>query len=105
MTIMVDELRRWPGAKWPFQKGSCHLTVDNGLGSLEELHAFAIRIGLRASWFQNHPMAPHYDLTPGRRGAALDAGAVFVPARTQALARREHPDHWSKKDANRRRAP
>lgn len=82
--IMVDEIRRWPGASPPFHRGSCHLTID---GSADELHAFAARIGLRRSWFQEHPSAPHYDLTPRRRKAALLAGAVEVGAREQARSR------------------
>jgi hypothetical protein len=84
VTVMVDELQQWPGARPPFDRGSCHLTTD---GPLDELHAFAARIGLRRRWFQNHPRAPHYDLTPGRRDEALRAGAVFVPVRTQARRR------------------
>lgn len=86
MTIYVDELRAWPGARHPFNNGSCHLTTD---GALEELHAFAARIGMRRSWFQNHRLAPHYDLTPARREHALRLGAVFVSAREQAKRRRQ----------------
>lgn len=82
--IMVDELQKWPTALRIFQAGACHLTTD---GPLDELHAFAARIGLRREWFQNHPLAPHYDLTVGRRARALAEGAVFVPAREQAKAR------------------
>lgn len=85
MTIMVDEIRVWPHARAPFTRGSCHMTTD---GRLEELHAFAESIGLRREWFQPHPIAPHYDLTRQRRGRALRAGAVFVPLRSQLLARR-----------------
>ena len=81
---MVDELQRWPNARRPFDKGSCHLTTD---GTLDELHAFAERIGLRRAWFQEHTSAPHYDLTPSKQARALLAGAVFVPAREQAKAR------------------
>jgi hypothetical protein len=83
--IMVDELRRFPGAEPPFHEGSCHLTTT---GTLAELHAFAERIGLRRAWFQARSRAPHYDLTPRRRKAALAAGAVEVSARDQAIARR-----------------
>lgn len=85
MTIMVDELKRWPLAKPPFHKVSCHLTTD---GPIDELHDFALSIGLKRIWFQNHVIAPHYDLTASRRLAAIAAGAVFVPARTQAAKRR-----------------
>lgn len=66
-------------------KASCHLTTD---GPIDELHAFAIRIGMRREWFQKHAVMDHYDLTATRRAAALKAGAVYVSAREQALARR-----------------
>lgn len=85
IVIMVDQIMKWPHAKPPFDKGSCHLTVD---GPIEALHAFAAKIGLKRAWFQEHRLMPHYDLTPRRRAAALEAGAVFVEARQQALARR-----------------
>ena len=83
--VMVDQIIVWPTARPPFDKGSCHLTTD---GDLEELHAFAERIGLRRSWFQEHSKMPHYDLTPSRRLRALREGAVFVEARQQAIRRR-----------------
>jgi hypothetical protein len=84
--VMVDELRRWPHARHRcFMVGSAHLTAD----SLEELHGFARRIGLKREWFQNNPLAPHYDLSPKRHAAALAAGAQFVPARQQAIRRME----------------
>lgn len=50
---------------------SCHLIAD----SVDELHAFAARIGLRRSWFQEKS-TPHYDLTAKRREAALNIGAI-----------------------------
>lgn len=84
--IMVDAIAHWPGARPPFHRGSAHLTTD---GPLDELHAFAKRIGLRRQWFQDHPIAPHYDLTPERHARALAAGATLVPAREQARRRRE----------------
>lgn len=78
----VDEVRKWPTSIRCFQQGSAHLTAD----TLEELHAMARRIGLRQAWFQAG-LVPHYDLTPARRQAAIEAGATFVPARVQARAR------------------
>lgn len=50
----------------------CHMWAD----TLDELHAMAEHIGMRRAWFQNKPKFPHYDLTPGRRAAAIRAGAV-----------------------------
>lgn len=82
MTVYVDELRRWPTRIRCFKSGSCHLMAD----SVEELHAFAARLGLRRSWFQPRSR-PHYDLTPAKRERALHLGAVFVPAKEQARRR------------------
>ena len=84
--ILVDQIITWPNAPRPFDKGSCHMTIEGD--DLEPLHEFAKRIGMKRSWFQPHPKMPHYDLTPGRRDAALRFGAVFVEARQQALDRR-----------------
>jgi hypothetical protein len=82
---MVDELMRW--GVWRFGD-SCHLTCND----LEKLHAFAASIGLRRAWFQEHvrPELCHYDLTANKRRQALAAGAIFVPAMTQARARKIH---------------
>lgn len=83
MTVTVDELVVWSHAKHRcFKDGSSHLMAD----TLEELHAFAARLGLRRTWFQPRS-SPHYDLSPAKRARALELGAVFVPAREQALKR------------------
>lgn len=82
MTVYVDELTLWSSKIRCFAKGSCHLTAD----TLDELHDFARKIGMKRVWFQD-VRVPHYDLTPGRREAALAAGAVFVPAKEQARVR------------------
>lgn len=85
MSVYVDEIRKWPHAKHPFLNGSCHLTAD----TLDELHAFAVgKLKMKREWFQDHPIAAHYDLTPGRRADALKHGAIFVPARQQSQMRR-----------------
>lgn len=84
MPVYVDEIHVWPHAKGIFRKGSCHLTAD----TLDELHELASRIGMKRSWFQDHKIAPHYDLVPSKREKALEAGALFVPALEQARRRR-----------------
>lgn len=92
MTVYVDELRVWPHAKHRcFRAGSAHLTAD----SLEELHAFAKSLGLRRAWFQEHRLAPHYDLSPKRHIAALNRGAMFVPAKEQVRRRMAATSHSS----------
>lgn len=95
--IMVDEMRKHPGARPPFTAGSCHLMVEpdeHGQLDLEALHAFAASIGLQRSWFQAPPKAswPHYDLTASKRTLALRMGAVFVPGKEQAVGRIEARD-------------
>ena len=52
--------------------------------------------------FQDHPIAPHYDLTASKRAAALTLGAVFVSARQQSVMRRARRQTYS---GSTRRAP
>ncbi|OKI47215.1 DUF4031 domain-containing protein [Micromonospora sp. CB01531] len=74
-----------------------HLTAD----TVEELNAFAARLGLRPEWFQTckrkcHSTMPcvhwHYDVTDSKRTEAIAAGAQPIDLRTWAeitKARRE----------------
>jgi hypothetical protein len=69
MTVLVDEARwRWRGRLW------AHLVSDR---SLEELHTFAERIGLRRVAFQGD----HYDVDVDHRERAVAAGAQPVGSR------------------------
>jgi|GEM_PF-1832511 len=68
MAVYVDELKP---ALWKYRK-SCHLYAD----TLKELHEFAIKIGMKRTWFQDRLGFPHYDLTAGRRKAAVLWGAI-----------------------------
>ncbi len=78
MTVFVDTLRPClPNAKWRYRK-SCHLFADGE----QELHAFAVKLGLKRSWFQNHSRLAHYDLTNGKRFQAVRLGAEEVDMRT-----------------------
>jgi hypothetical protein len=83
MAVYVDKLfyteqtRQWPYAQ------ACHLTAD----TIEELHAFAFRIGMKRMWFQDHPRHPHYDLTKTRRKLAIRVGAKEIDAREAATIR------------------
>lgn len=76
---MVDRLTVYPNAWGPFRGGSCHLTST----SIDVLHRFALRLGLRREWFQDHRVAAHYDLTKGKRRKAIELGAIEVPMRMQ----------------------
>lgn len=73
MTVYVDALRPTPKSrKWPFAEGA-HMLAD----TLDELHAFAQKLGLKRAWFQ--PLSsPHYDLNGRRHARALQLGAVLI---------------------------
>lgn len=74
MTVYVDDLIVYPNAWGPFLKGSCHMFAR--LADVDALHELAARIGLKRAWFQGDRDGGHYDLTVGKRLAALRAGAV-----------------------------
>ncbi len=68
MAIYVDEaVIPWRGQKW------AHLMCSD----IEELHAFAAKIGLKRSWFQDKRI-PHYDVNTNKRRQAIAAGAIPV---------------------------
>lgn len=68
MGVYVDNMQiEWRGKKW------CHLVAD----SIEELHLFADRLGLRRDWFQGSASYPHYDVTVNMRKKALNSGAMI----------------------------
>lgn len=58
----------------------CHLHAD----SVDELHAFATRLGMKRSWFQDKPFFPHYDLQWRKRALAVRLGAIEISHRDMA---------------------
>lgn len=79
MAIYVDRLESWGWKMRGRVVQSCHMFCDSA--DLKELHAFAERIGMKRAWFQDHRVAPHYDLTPARRARAVALGAIEVDRR------------------------
>lgn len=73
MSVWVDPLKDWGWRLGP----SCHMTAD----TKDELIAFAEKIGLRRSWFQDDDRLWHFDLTASRRRQAVAAGAIEVDYR------------------------
>jgi len=72
MAVYVDQMADCnPNPRWRW-KQACHMYAD----STAELHAFAINIGLKRCWFQDHHGLPHYDLTCGMRVRAVENGAI-----------------------------
>jgi uncharacterized protein DUF4031 len=90
LTVYVDNA--FAVGDWGRWSGGGHLQAD----SVEELHEFAARLGLRREWFQSKPGRPendHYDLGRGGRERALELGAVAegraAGARRRRAIRRE----------------
>lgn len=84
MTVYVDDSRiRWRGM-W-----MSHLQAD----SVEELHEFAERLGLKRSWFQagSRPAAAHYDVSESKRLKAIRMGAVQETWREGSARRMSDP--------------
>lgn len=82
MAVYVDDLQAWPNARGIFRAGSCHLAAD----TLDELHEFAARIGMKREWFQpGRGRHPHYDLVKSRRDRAVALGALEVSGRDLVL--------------------
>lgn len=76
MALLVDDAEwRWRGREW------CHLISDT---SVEELQAFARRLGIPDRAFQGD----HYDLTDELRDCAIAEGARPVSSRDIVLALR-----------------
>jgi Protein of unknown function (DUF4031) len=72
---------------WGRWSGGGHMQAD----TLDELHAFADRVGLRREWFQSKPGRPendHYDLTRTRRELAIELGALSEDRRAGTRRRR-----------------
>ena len=89
MAAYVDALQVWPNARGIFRAGSCHLAAD----TLDELHEFAARLGMRRSWFQSgNGRHPHYDLVKSRRDRAVALGALEVSGRDLVLLWRAQRD-------------
>lgn len=69
MAVYVDDaVTLWRGQRW------AHLMAD----TLEELHAFAARLGLPRRAFQNKTSGAHYDVPAPMREHAIELGAVAI---------------------------
>jgi hypothetical protein len=85
MAVYVDHA--FAHGQWGRWSGGGHLQAD----TVDELHAFAARLGLHRHWFQHRPGRPdrdHYDLTADLREQALAAGAIAEDRRV-GVARRQ----------------
>lgn len=68
MSVYVDDaFISHKGETW------CHLMAD----SLDELHQFAAKLGLKREWLHS---GDHYDVTSTKRAAAVKLGAIEVKA-------------------------
>lgn len=83
MTVYVDNIKiPWRGMLMS------HMTAD----SVEELHEFAAKLGLKKDWAQLPPAhrLPHYDVSEGKRQLAIRLGAVEEDWRSSEAVER----HW-----------
>jgi hypothetical protein len=72
MSVFVDD------AAVPYRgKPRYHLAAD----SVQELHAFARRVGIKRCWFHRGARWAHYDITAKERDRALAAGADALTSR------------------------
>lgn len=77
MAVYVDNaVFPWRGRRW------AHLLADD----VDELHAFAARLGLARARFQDRRSGAHYDIDSALRERALALGAIPV-SRTADRAR------------------
>lgn len=79
MSVYVDHA--FAVGDWGRWTGGGHLQAD----TVQELHTFATRLGLRREWFQSTPGRPdkdHYDLTGSGRVLAIRSGAICEDRRT-----------------------
>lgn len=77
--IYVDQIQEYPAeclADKPENLGIywAHLWCDDG--QLDDLHAFARKIGLKREWFQDRHDFPHYDVVAAKRRLAVLNGAT-----------------------------
>lgn len=73
MTVYVDDMRR-PAKVGRLSAHWSHLTAD----TKEELHRFALQIGLARAWFQDKGNGLwHYDVTDSKRQAAIRLGRTW----------------------------
>jgi len=69
LTVYVDDaVTLWRGQRW------AHLMAD----TLDELHAFAARLGIPRRSFQDKSSGAHYDVNADLRSIALALGAMPV---------------------------
>lgn len=89
MTVYVDAaVHPWQGRLW------CHMFSPD----IDELHAFAARLGLRRTWFQDPSTMrvswPHYDMVDTRRARAVAMGAVPLDRRRTSVMSQVVLDRW-----------
>lgn len=85
MAVCVDELVPYrtdemkPAARHLGDRKWCHLFAATE-ADIEELHAFAAKLGLKRSYFQDARrwQFKHYDLTENKRAMAVRLGAVEI---------------------------
>jgi len=72
--ILIDKPFQYPTKLFNGRAKWCHLWTN---GDLSELHQFALKLGLKAEWFQcANRKVPHYDIVLSKRKLAIKYGAI-----------------------------
>ncbi len=78
VAVYVDPLTNWGWILGGVEVESCHMVADTDA----ELHALALRIGMRIEWAQKmdheNQYHHHYDLVASRRELAVEVGAIEI---------------------------
>lgn len=76
MAVYVDAaIHRWRNRLW------CHLIADDE----EELHVFALELGLKREWYQTESSLHHYDIPKETRDLAVEMGALELSRKQMVL--------------------
>lgn len=81
MAVYVSRREYAFKSKKGFMMKLSHMMADD----IEELHAFAISIGVKLDWFQRDAKRPHYDISKAFKQKAIARGAIEVDDRQLLL--------------------
>jgi Protein of unknown function (DUF4031) len=93
MSVYIDDWRQC-ARLGPVEDRWSHLVADSD----EELHRFALCLGMRRSWFQSNERRPHqghYDVPERLRNDALELGALPVTWRQVGGMMRDRRAGWT----------
>lgn len=67
------------------RKKYCHLIAD----TLDEMHSFSAKIGVKPHFFHKKASYLHYDLTEEQRNVAIENGAIAITSKELVIKSKE----------------